>query len=220
MLPRRVLGGGLAGLLLGGCSSSPVRGGALPPPNNTYTLGPGDRFELNVIGENFPKEYSVASDGTVDLPLLHRQNVAGFEAQDLASHLRRLLIDGKFLKDPVVIVTIKEFNSKRITVGGAVSKPGDYPYTPGLTLLRIISNAGGFTAVANRTAVLITRRTVDGRRVTASFSVDAISEGRTSDVPLQAGDNVYVNERNFLAPLPETSWRKKSPCSSPAGRSS
>lgn len=174
-----------------------MRGGSLPPPNNTYTLGPGDRFELTVIGENFPKEYTVASNGTVDLPLLHRQNVDGFEAQDLASHLRQLLIDGKFLRDPVVIVNIKEFNSKRITVGGAVSKPGDYPYTPGLTLLRVISNAGGFTAVANRTAVLVTRRTPEGKRITASFSVDAISEGRTSDVPLQAGDNVYANERNF-----------------------
>jgi polysaccharide export outer membrane protein len=188
---------GVVGVALFGCSSTVVRGGALPPPNNTYTLGPGDRFELIVIGENFPKEYTVASDGTVDLPLLHRQNVEGFEAQDLASHLRQLLIDGKFLRDPVVIVNIKEFNSKRITVGGAVSKPGDYPYTPGLTLLRVISNAGGFTTVANRTAVLITRRTTDGKRVTASFSVDAISEGRTSDVPLQAGDNVYVSERNF-----------------------
>lgn len=194
---RRLLGGGLLAICLVGCSSAPIRGGSLPPPNNTYTLGPGDRFELTVIGENFPKEYSVASDGTVDLPMLHRQNVAGFEAQDLASHLRQLLIDGKFLRDPVVIVNIKEFNSKRITVGGAVSKPGDYPYTPGLSLLRVISNAGGFTAVANRTAVLITRRSGDGQRFTASFSVDAISEGRTSDVPLQAGDNVYVNERNF-----------------------
>lgn len=197
MIRRRLLGGGLLGVVLSGCSAAPVRGGSLPPPNNTYTLGPGDRFELTVIGENFPKEYTVASNGTVDLPLLHRQNVDGFEAQDLASHLRQLLIDGKFLRDPVVIVNIKEFNSKRITVGGAVSKPGDYPYTPGLTLLRVISNAGGFTAVANRTAVLVTRRTPEGKRITASFSVDAISEGRTSDVPLQAGDNVYANERNF-----------------------
>jgi len=197
VIHRRLLGGGLLGIILSGCSSTPIRGGALPPPNNTYTLGPGDRFELTVIGENFPKEYTVASNGTVDLPLLHRQNVDGFEAQDLASHLRQLLIDGKFLRDPIVIVNIKEFNSKRITVGGAVSKPGDYPYTPGLTLLRVISNAGGFTAVANRTAVLVTRRTPEGKRITASFSVDAISEGRTSDVPLQAGDNVYANERNF-----------------------
>jgi polysaccharide export outer membrane protein len=181
-----------------GCSQRVVAGGALPAPSSAYTLGAGDRLELLVVGEpSFPKDYTIASDGTIDLPMLHRQNVSGFEAQDLASHLRQLLIDGKFLKDPVIIVTVREFNSKRITLGGAISKPGDYAFTPGLTLLRIISSAGGFTAAANRTNVLITRRTAQGQRVTVPFSVDAISEGRTSDVPLQAGDNVYVHESKF-----------------------
>ena len=191
---------GLTLALLGpsaGCSNRVTTAGALPAPSSAYTLGPGDRFELLVVGENFPKDYTVASDGTIDLPMLHRQSVSGYEAQDLASHLRQLLIDGKFLRDPVIIVTVREFNSKRITVGGAITKPGDYAFTPGLTLLRIISSAGGFTGAANRTNVLITRRTEKGQRVTVPFSVDAISEGRTSDVPLQAGDNVYVHESKF-----------------------
>lgn len=181
-----------------GCAQRVVAGGTLPAPSSAYTLGAGDRVELQVVGEpSFPKDYTIASDGTIDLPMLHRQNVSGFEAQDLASHLRQLLIDGKFLKDPVIIVTVREFNSKRITVGGAISKPGDYAFTPGLTLLRIISSAGGFNSAANRTNVLITRRTAQGQRVTVPFSVDAISEGRASDVPLQAGDNVYVHESKF-----------------------
>lgn len=198
MSPSRSLRWLLLAALLCACQPTTVRGGSLPPPNNAYTIGPGDHFTIVIIGESsFPNEYVVASDGTVDFPLLHRQNVTGFEAQDLASHIRQLMIDGKFLKDPVVIVNVKEFNSKRITVGGAVSKPGDYPYTPGLSLLRIIGTAGGFTAVASRTNVLITRRTNEGKRVTAAFSVDAISEGRSSDVLLQAGDNVYVHERSF-----------------------
>ena len=188
----------LLSLFQNSCATRTMAASALPAPSSTYTLGPGDRFELIVVGEGiFPKDYTVASDGTIDLPMLHRQNVSGFEAQDLASHLRQLLIDGKYLKDPVIIVTVREFNSKRITLGGAISKPGDYAFTPGLTLLRIISSAGGFTSSANRTGVLITRRTVQGKRVTVPFSVDAISEGRTSDVPLQAGDNVYVHESKF-----------------------
>ncbi|RYE80861.1 MAG: polysaccharide export protein [Myxococcales bacterium] len=202
--PRRWAGAARLGLVLAllgpsaGCTTRVATGGTLPAPSSAYTLGPGDRFELIVVGEGtFPKDYTVASDGTIDLPLLHRQVVSGYEAQDLASHLRQLMIEGKFLKDPVIIVTVREFNSKRITVGGAITKPGDYAFTPGLTLLRIISSAGGFTPGANRSNVLITRRTTKGQRVTVPFSVDAISEGRTSDVPLQAGDNVYVHESKF-----------------------
>lgn len=170
----------------------------LPPPINVYTLGPGDRFEFLVIGEDkFPKEYTISVDGTVDFPMLHRQNVVGFEAHDLATHVRNLLIEGKFLRDPVVIVNIKEYNSKRVTVGGAVTRPGDVPFQPNLTLMRAVTGAGGFTQQANRSAVTITRRAPTGEKVTARFATDDIAEGRTSDIPLQAGDTIYVYERNF-----------------------
>jgi polysaccharide export outer membrane protein len=199
MMPcsRRILAA-LTITLIAGCKEGIRPGGTLPPPINVYTIGPGDRFEIAVIGESsFPKEYVVSSDGTVDFPFLHRQRVAGYEAQDMASHVRDLLVEGGFFRDPVVIVSVKEFNSKRVTIGGAVTKPGDVPFMPNLTLLRVITGAGGFTAVASHNNVLITRRLPDGQRATASFSVDAISEGRASDVLLQAGDNIYVYERNF-----------------------
>ncbi len=184
--------------LIVGCKENIREGGKLPPPINVYTIGPGDRFEIVVIGDtSFPKEYVVSSDGTVDFPFLHRQRVAGYEAQDMASHVRELLMKGEFFRDPVVIVSVKEFNSKRVTIGGAVTKPGDVPFMPNLTLLRVITGAGGFTATASHNNVLITRRLPDGQRATASFAVDSISEGRASDVLLQAGDNIYVYERNF-----------------------
>jgi polysaccharide export outer membrane protein len=182
----------------------------LPPPVETYELGPGDRFEIIVIGDNsFPKDYTIAPDGTVDFPLLHRQPVAGFEAQALASHLRQLLIDGKFYRDPVIIITPREFNSRRITVSGAVVKPGDMPFTTGMTLMRLITSAGGFSASANKSNVLVTRKLAGGERRSVSFAVGAIEEGRAPDVPLQSGDSVFVYERPFLVPRAPTSRRAR-----------
>ena len=161
-------------------------------------MGPGDRFDIVVIGEpSFPHEYTIAPDGTVDFPMLHRQVVAGYEAQALSTHIRQLLIENGFLKDPVVIISPKEFTSKRITIAGAVAKPGDVPFSHGLSLLRVITAAGGFTAQANRENVIVTRVLPSGERKTVSFALDAIEEGRASDVPLQAGDTVYVYERAF-----------------------
>ena len=78
-----------------------------------------------------------------------------------------------------------------VTAGGLIIL-----LSPGLTLLRLISSAGGFTPLANRDNVLVTR-SARGERKTVSFSVEDISEGRAPDVPLQAGDNVYVYERSF-----------------------
>jgi polysaccharide biosynthesis/export protein len=181
----------------------PVATATLPAPVNIYTLGPGDKFEITVIGEEkFPKDYTIASDGSVDLPYLHRQNVVGFEAQDLSTHIKQLLIDGKFLRDPVVIVNIKEYNSKRVSVNGGVARPGDVPFVPNLTLMRAITTAGGFTLQADRSAVVVTRKTSGANpggptQVQARFRADDIAEGRSSDVPLQAGDTIYVYERNF-----------------------
>ena len=80
---------------------------------------------------------------------------------------------------------------------GEVAKPGSFPITPGLTLMQVISQAGGLTALANDDRVSLTRR--DGKKTTRTvvLSVDRITEGKAQDVPLQAGDRIYVYERLF-----------------------
>ncbi|MFO0570818.1 MAG: polysaccharide biosynthesis/export family protein [Polyangiaceae bacterium] len=169
----------------------------LPAPIESTTLGPGDVFTLHVVGEKeLPSEYQIASDGTVDLPYVHSVKVAGLEPQEVARLVRKRLIDAKILSDPSVVVSIKEYNSKRVTVLGSVSKPGSFPLTPGLTLLQAISLAGGLTAIANKDRVNLTRQTKTGR-TTVVLTVEAITDGRSPDLPLQAGDSIYVHERVF-----------------------
>jgi polysaccharide export outer membrane protein len=169
----------------------------LPPPVESTTLGPGDIFELQVVGEKeLPTEYQVASDGSVDFPYLNRVEVGGLEPQEIAALVRKRLIEQKILVDPSVVVRIKEFNSKRITILGQVQKPGSFPLLPGMTLIQALSQAGGFNAIANRDRVNLTRRTKEGSR-TVVLSVDAITDGRSPDIPMQAGDQIYVHERVF-----------------------
>lgn len=169
----------------------------LPAPIESTTLGPGDVFTLQVVGEKeLPEEYQIASDGTVDLPYVHSVKVAGLEPQEVARLVRKRLIEAKILTDPSVVVSIKEYNSKRITVLGQVSKPGSFPLTPGLTLIQAISLAGGLTSIANHDRLTLTRQTKTGR-TTVVISVDAITDGRSPDLPLQAGDSIYIHERVF-----------------------
>ena len=170
----------------------------LPPPIDTSTLGPGDQFEILIVGEEkLPQSYLVEPDGTVNFPWIKRQQVAGLEPSALAEKVRLLLVEKRFLSDPTVLVTVRAYNSKHVTLGGAVAKPGDVPFFPGLTLYHLITSSGGFGSSANRDNVLVTRKTADGKRVTVSFAVEDIAEGRAPDVPLQAGDNVYVYDRPF-----------------------
>jgi polysaccharide export outer membrane protein len=185
-------------LVLAGCAGggggTPVR---LPAPSEKTVIGPGDVFTLEIVGEkDLPREFQVASDGTADLPYVETIAVAGLEPQEVARVVRKLLIDKKVLTNPIVIVQVREYNSRSVIVLGQVMKPGSFPLTPGLTLLQAISLAGGLTAIANDDRVSLSRK--DGKTTkTVVLSVDRITEGKSEDVPLQAGDRIYVYERLF-----------------------
>lgn len=169
----------------------------LPTPTEKSTVGPGDVFGMEIVGEkDLPREYQIASDGTVDLPYLHTVPVAGLEPQEIARLIRKLLIEERILSDPSVIVRVKEYNSRRVTVMGQVAKPGIFSYTAGMTLIQALSQAGGPTGIANLDRVNLTRRDGKGSR-TVVISIGTIMEGRSADIPLQAGDRIFVHERLF-----------------------
>jgi protein involved in polysaccharide export with SLBB domain len=179
------------------CGGRPRYRVNLPPPVESTTVGVGDLFSLTIVGEDkLPKEFRVAPDGSVDLPYIHRVQVAGLEPQEIAELVRAKLIEGQVLRDPSVAVDVREYNSKRVVVLGQVQKPGSFPLTPGFTLIQAISLAGGFNSIANRDRVNLTRHTGKQSK-TIVLSVDAITDGSLPDLPLQSGDTVFVTERVF-----------------------
>ena len=197
---QRAIRGGLCVLCvwLAACGAGPaVHSSNLAPPTERNVIGPGDTFTLEIVGEkDLPHEYQVASDGTVDLPYVHTLHVADLEAQEVARLVRDRLMSEKVLTDPSVVVQVKEYASRHVTLLGQVAKPGSFPLVPGMSLIQAISQAGGLTAVASASHVNLTRKTVKGQQ-TVEVDVGAINEGRAPDVPLQAGDQIYVHERIF-----------------------
>jgi polysaccharide export outer membrane protein len=167
----------------------------LPPPVMATTIGVGDVVEIQIVGEDkLPRFFTVASNGTVDLPYIKRVHVAGLEPEQLADVVAAKLIAGEFLTNPDVSVSVKEANSKRVEVIGEVQKPGSLPLQPGMTLVRAISLAGGFNGIADKDKVTILRK-VNGGIKSATVSVQAIVDNKMPDVPLQAGDSISVAQR-------------------------
>jgi len=170
----------------------------LPQPIEVTSIGVGDVFEIHIVGEDkLPTVYTVAPDGTVDLPYIKRIKVFGLEPQELAEMVRKKLIEDDILTDPNVSVSIKEYNSKRVEILGEVQKPGSFPLQPGMTLLRAISLSGGFNSVANKGKVTIRRRVKGGGTKAATVSVEDIIDNKIPDPLLQAGDSVNVEQRIF-----------------------
>jgi polysaccharide export outer membrane protein len=120
---------------------------------------------------------------------------AGLRPREAQRTLTKKLQDG-YLVSPQVIVTVKEWNSRRILVLGQVQKPGKVDYVPRMTIMDAIAAAGGFTAVAAQNSVRL-RRDVNGRGESSTFRVGDISEGRAPNVFLRPRDVLFVEERIF-----------------------
>jgi polysaccharide biosynthesis/export protein VpsN len=169
----------------------------LPPPSSSTTIGVGDVFEMRIVREdNLPTSFTVAPDGTVDLPYIKRVQVAGLEPQKVAEIVRKQLIEQDYLTDPIVSVSVKEYNSKRVEVLGEVARPGSLRFEPGMTLLRAVSLVGGFNPMAAKDKVTV-RRQVDGSTKAVTLSVQDIIDNIEPDIPLQAGDSINVAQRIF-----------------------
>jgi polysaccharide export outer membrane protein len=170
----------------------------LPAPQQSTQVGPGDLFKVSVLGEkDIPGEFRVQPDGTIDFPYLGRISVNELEPQEIVDLLRKELSAKKILVDPQVTLVVTQYNSKKISIVGAVNKPGSLPWTEGMKLIDAISLSGGLAPIADGDHVLITRLVGPNKRVTATVSVDDITDGKLGDVPLQAGDTIKVDQRVF-----------------------
>jgi polysaccharide export outer membrane protein len=195
LLPRSLL---VLAFLVVACSGAHPGPPNLPTPTPSTTMGPGDVFEVSVLGEkDIPKEFRIQPDGTVDFPYVDRLQVGGLEPQQIEELIKSQLVEKKILVQPQVTLVVKQYNSKKISVIGAVQKPGSLPWSEGIKLVDAISLSGGFSSLADADHVRITRLVGGGKTVTATVSVDDITDGKLSDLPLQAGDTIKVDQRVF-----------------------
>lgn len=198
ILSRRLFTSSIVFFTAAACQpAGPASSARLSAATRNTTLGPGDVFRMEIVGEkDLPTEFQVAADGSVSFPYIHELDVAGLEPQMLAKKIREKLISEDILTDPSVVVTVTEYRSKTVTVLGQVQKPGSFALAPGMTLLQAVSMAGGFTSIAQKNRVNLTRVT-EGKAATVIVNMELIYEGSSDDILLQSGDSIYVNERVF-----------------------
>jgi polysaccharide export outer membrane protein len=108
-------------------------------------------------------------------------------SKEIADKLRQ-----GYVQDPVVTVTVKDAVSQKITVAGAVQKPGVYPITGYTTLTTAVALAQGTDpARANEHNVRLIR-TVDGKRLQASYNLVDIQRGKIPDPEVYGNDTIVV----------------------------
>ena len=130
--------------------------------------------------------------GQVTLYLVGPVVVAGLTAEEAEVAIAAKLAD-KYLQNPQVTVFIKEFTTQRVTVEGAVNRPGVYPLKGTATLLTSLALAGGPARMSETSQVMLFRADASGRRTPTPYDVDRIRKGELDDPPVYNDDLIVVN---------------------------
>ena len=164
---------------------TPVAGTPEAASAADYRLGPADNLRVTVFGHpDLSGEFMVSSNGVVSLPLIGDVKAEGLTLSQFQRETEAKLKDG-YLKEPRVSAEVLNFRPYYIL--GEVNRPGEYPYTNQLTVLKAIATAGGFTYRANKREVMIK-------------GTDDPTEERiqlTPNTVIEPGDTIRVLERIF-----------------------
>lgn len=168
---------------LGGDSSS----------TQDYRIAGLDVLQISVLGlKDLDSTVQVSTSGMISLPLVKTIKAGGKTTTQLEQEIARKLT-ATYLQSPQVTVFIKEYNSQRVTVDGAVMKPGIFPIQGKMSLLQSIALAEGLNRVADPTGVVVFRQ-INGQKQAARFDLKMVRGGKIPDPNLIAGDIVMVDE--------------------------
>jgi polysaccharide biosynthesis/export protein len=160
-----------------------------------YVIGPQDTLDVNVFQvADLSKTVRVESSGMILLPLIGQVQATGRTVKALSDDIAEKLGE-RYVKDPLVTVTVTESASQKVTVDGAVTQPGIYPISGNTTLTQAVALARGTIEDANLREVAIFRNE-GAKRMAAVFDLAAIRTGKMPDPAIYANDVIVVDTAN------------------------
>lgn len=160
------------------------------PFKNSTLLGSSSQSSTsNTLG------FLVDDNGYISIPSLGRIYVRGLSCTDLATKIEQELVEGNFIKDPVISVRLGNF---KVTVLGEVNTPGAIEVDGNrLTILEAISRCGDLKPTGKRKNIKILREQ-DGKQ--NIYEIDLTKANITSSpyYYLCQNDVVYVEPNKSL----------------------
>jgi polysaccharide export outer membrane protein len=162
------------------------------PVTPDYVIGPDDILTVIVWREkDMSGDVAVRPDGKISLPLVNDVQAAGLTPEQLRVQLTEAT--GKFVEDPNVTVVVKAINSRKVFVTGQVGKPGPYPLMGSMTVLQVLSLAGGILEYADAENISVLRSD-GGKQQSYRFNYKEVSKRKNlqQNIELRPGDTIVV----------------------------
>ncbi|MBA4049625.1 MAG: transposase [Cyanobacteria bacterium DS2.008] len=158
-----------------------------------HYVGAFEKLKIDVFGvEDLQREILTDASGSFLFPFVGRVVAAGKTPNEIANMIETQL-RGQYIRDPKVTVNIFESTAQIVTIDGEVKRPGSYPLTGKMTLVKAIAAAEGVGQYASLKDVVIFRQ-VDGKRYAGLYNLDAIRRGQYSDPEIYANDLIVVGD--------------------------
>src|SRR5262245_61909894 len=151
--------------------------GVTPPPD--YVIGADDVLTIVFWREqDLSGDVTVRPDGMISVPLISEIKAAGLTPEQLRAKLVEQA--AKFIADPNAVVVVKQINSRKVFITGMVNKIGAFPLTSPMTVLQLITVAGGLQQYADEENIVVVR-TDRGRQLSFRFNYKDVTKRRKLD---------------------------------------
>jgi len=164
-----------------------------PPvqPASPYRFEVDDEISIKVFQQpELDTVVRVSPDGTISVVLLSETRVVGLTADELKAKLVSAF--GKYIRDPQVSVSVRNFANRKIFVGGEVERPGLMPLVGGMNALGAVLMAGGFKSTARTDSVVLIRNAGNNQPIASRLNLKDVLQKGKPDIALQSFDVVYV----------------------------
>ena len=128
--------------------------------------------------------------------------MAGLSVSDAQHAIEKAYQEQRFLRNPQVTISIEEYAPREVSISGQVKSPGRYllPIESTMSIVDLVTQAGGFTDIAKGTAVTVTPTAPNGTKQVITVDVQSLIQGKDQgkkddSLLLQPGDIIYVPER-------------------------
>jgi len=163
-----------------------------------YVMQPSDLIRVMVFQEpDLMREVRITQEYTITLPLIGTIDLRNKTVRQ-AEEIIRSLYDKDYLVNPQINLTVLEYTQRTVKVLGAVNQPGAIVFPPEqkMGLLEAIARAGGFSRIAERRKVRLSRTLVDGKTENYVINADEMIQGASAQQwLLTKGDVIFVPER-------------------------
>jgi polysaccharide export outer membrane protein len=168
--------------------------------SSEYVIQPNDQLSIKFFyNPELNEDVVVRPDGKISLQLVDEVQASGKTPAQLDEELTKKY--SAELRRPAITVILRSFGGQQIFVGGEVGKPAAITFTPQMTPLQAVMNAGGFLDTADKNNVMIVRAGPDNQPQTYSLNLGEVDDTSTPSLKfqLQAGDVVFIPKTGIAA---------------------